>query len=155
MQLTKIKFEDFVPGRILYHVYGIDRKKTRVSESSVSKYIILSKPYVIKLGDGHIDSWFVKHETVYFDGQKEHRYTTESSLADMGVAGPDGKYHPYNLNRIHASMDEALMFCSQLQMNEFTRDIDIAYAERITPQDNADWERELMEDLSYDEELYY
>ncbi|MGZ7154043.1 hypothetical protein ACXWOD_11165, partial [Streptococcus pyogenes] len=39
------KLSDFVPGRIMYHVYGVSRTETEVSLDNVEKYIILSKPY--------------------------------------------------------------------------------------------------------------
>lgn len=126
--MQKVKFEDFVPGRILYHVYGINRTKTEVSETEIDKRIILSKPFKVQLGSK--DCWFVKYLCCYISDGENRSYETKGSLADMGVAGPGEDYTPYNLNRAHVSKADALMFCRQLQRNEFTRDIDIIYANR-------------------------
>ena len=146
--MQKVKFEDFVPGRILYHVYGINRTKTEVSETEINKRIITSKPFKVSLGTR--DAWFVKYIENYISDGEIRSYASEGSLSDMGVEGPGEDYVPYNLNRIHVSKDDALLFCRQLQRNEFTRDIDIAYANLTTPQDDERRLREWLLDSIWD-----
>ena len=145
--MQKVKFEDFVPGRILYHVYGINRTKTEVSETEINKRIITSKPFKVSLGTR--DAWFVKFIEHYIAGDEVRSYKTEGSLADMGVEGPGEDYTPYNLNRIHVSKEDALLFCRQLQRNEFTRDIDIAYANHTTPEDEETRLQNLRDEWNY------
>ncbi|AEO97064.1 hypothetical protein CPTAKMNP4_103 [Salmonella phage vB_SenM-AKM_NP4] len=128
----KAKFEDFVPGRVLYHVYGIHRTETEVSEESIDKLIVLSHPFLVDFG--YSKSWFVKHIRKYksFDGIKE--YVTESSLADMGVETSE-RSTVYNLNRVFTNFGGAIHFCAELKDNEFSDPKDAEYAKNNSPID--------------------
>ncbi|BBC78162.1 Hypothetical protein KNT65_gp114 [Escherichia phage EcS1] len=141
---------EFYPGRIMYHVYGVNRTNTKVDESEISKYIILSKPYPVALGTHSSTPYtamFVKIICVYMSDGEERSYETETSIADCGVF--DGAHQhrsAHNLNRVMPSKEDAMMFLQELRDDKFSDPDDAAYAERITAQDH--FEQQEMNDWS-------
>lgn len=142
----KAQLTDFVPGRILYHVYGINRKNTVVDESEINKLIITSHPYEVELG-GSQKYLFVKVINCYVncDGE-ESSYRTEHSLNDMGVDTKTNR-GVYNLNRAFTSKEAALKFLAELRADEFSDPVDQKYAKGYTP---ADQERDRLEMMEID-----
>lgn len=139
----KAKITDIVPGRILYHVYGVDRTRTIINERDVNRVIITSKPFVEK----YTGSLFVKAIECYVDHNgNERSYHSERSLSDMGIM-QDGK-SPYNLNRAFTSKISAMQFQEELSLDTFSDPVDQAYAslydaaEELYERDNRDdiWE---------------
>lgn len=137
----KAQLTDFVPGRVLYHVYGISRKNTTVDESNITKLIVTSKPYEVNLG-GSLKYLFVKVINCYIDHEgKDRSYETEHSLNDMGVDTKTNR-SVYNLNRVFTSKEGAMKFLAELRADEFSDPVDQEYAKRFTPEDQ---ERERQE----------
>lgn len=144
----KAQLTDFVPGRVLYHVYGINRKNTVVAESEINKLIITSHPYEVELG-GSQKYLFVKVINCYIDCEgKDRSYNTECSLNDMGVDTKTGRAI-YNLNRAFTSKEDAMKFLAELREDEFSDPVDQAYAKGYTPADQERDRREMMEIDSY------
>ncbi|QYN80552.1 hypothetical protein [Kosakonia phage Kc304] len=145
----KAQLSDFVPGRVLYHVYGVNRKNTVVDESEINKLIITSHPYEVELC-GSQKYLFVKLINCYIDcSGKESSYKTESSLNDMGV-DTGNKRSVYNLNRAYTSKEAAMKFLAELKADKFSDPVDQKYAEGFTPEDQ---ERERQE--WRETEMYY
>lgn len=130
--MKQVTIADFVPGRILYHVYGIHRKQTRVEDDAVCKYIVLGKPYIKSLGTNY-DAYFCKVRVVYLSDGVERSYDTDISLGDCGVlTHVDRSVH--NLNRVFVSKADAFEFCAELQADKFSRKEDADYAKIYTPE---------------------
>lgn len=144
----KAQLTDFVPGRILYHVYGCNRTETKVDESEISKLIVVSHPYPVDLG-GSQKCLFANVINCYigYNG-KERSYTTERSLNDMGVDTKTNR-GVYNLNRAFTSKESAMKFLAELKADEFSDPVDQAYAKGYTPEDQErdrqEWRE--MEDI--------
>lgn len=140
----KAQLNDFVPGRILYHVYGINRKNTKVDESNIDKLIVLSHPFQVELG-GSQTYLFAKMINCFINHNgKESSYTNERSLNDMGVDTKNG-CSVYNLNRVFTSKESAMKFLAELRADEFSDPVDQAYAKRYTPEQQERDRLEMME----------
>lgn len=144
----KAQLTDFVPGRVLYHVYGINRKNTIVDESRINKLIVTSHPFEVELG-GSQKYLFVKVINCYVGMDGENRsYNTECSLNDMGVDTKTNR-GVYNLNRAFTSKEAAMKFLAELRADEFSDPVDQAYAKGYTPADQERDRQEMMEIDSY------
>lgn len=123
------KLSDFVPGRIMYHVYGISRTETEVSLTNVSKYIVLRKPY--RSGMSDILMVDVICEFTSIDGTK-HSYRTDICPSDSAVF-ENAERKPHNLNRLFGDVESALEFMMELKADKFSSPEDQEYADKWTP----------------------
>jgi hypothetical protein len=146
------KLSDFVPGRIMYHVYGVNRTETEVSLTNVSKYIVLSKPYRSGLSD--ILMVNVICEFTSIDGTK-HSYRTDICPSDSAVF-EDPKRKPHNLNRMFGDVESALEFMAELKANKFSSPEDQEYADYWTPtrvlEERMAWD--IYEDGEFEEDTW-
>lgn len=131
--MKQVTISDFVPGRILYHVYGVRRRNTDVDETSIEKYIVLEKPKSKNIGLSGYSPLFSKILVVYrsADGT-EREYVTSTSLGDCGVLTSEGQ-SVHNLNRVFVSKADALRFCNELRSDIFSRKEDADYAKANPP----------------------
>ena len=119
------KLSDFVPGRIMYHVYGVSRTETTVALEEVSKYIVTSKPYPSE----HSGILMVDIICEYTDGDGETRsYRTSICPGDNAVF-EDPKRKPHNLNRLFGDVESALEFMMELRADKFSSPEDQEYAD--------------------------
>lgn len=133
-------------GKIVYHVYGVDRTGTTDQNAEITKMVILSKPKMVKLGTcgGKFEGWdspFIEVQ-VHFDN---HSYTSNRSLHDMGV--DLGIRNAYNLNRIFHTYEDAELFIEELKADKFSDPVNQEYADRF-PAEEALAEREY--DMTFD-----
>lgn len=123
------KLSDFVPGRIMYHVYGVSRTETTVSLDEVSKYIVTSKPYPSE----HSGILMVDIICEYTDGDgKTRSYRTSICPGDNAVF-EDPERKPHNLNRLFGDVESALEFMMELKADKFSSPEDQEYADKWTP----------------------
>lgn len=139
----KAQFTDFVPGRILYHVYGVNRTNTVVSEDEITKLIVIRKPHDVQLYLSRSVK-FVDVITIYKGCEGEDRsYEDDKSLGDMGVL-PEGK-SPHNLNRAFTTKESALAFLQELRDDKFSDPADQEYAKNNPVMSEDEWRRSLNE----------
>lgn len=123
------KLSDFVPGRIMYHVYGVSRTETKVALEEVSKYIITSKPYPSE----HSGILMVDIICEYTNGDGETRsYRTNICPGDNAVF-ENAERKPHNLNRLFGDVESALEFMKELKEDKFSSPEDQEYANEWTP----------------------
>lgn len=123
------KLSDFVPGRIMYHVYGVSRTETKVALEEVSKYIITSKPYPSE----HSGILMVDIICEYTNGDGETRsYRTNICPGDNAVF-ENAERKPHNLNRLFGDIESALEFMKELKADKFSSPEDQEYANEWTP----------------------
>ena len=97
----------FAPGKVVYHVYGHLIPSCDIDiQKHVQKYICLSTAS----DDTEFRKVQIKREAS--DG---HTFTSNMYLGDVGIVEP-GR-NPHNLNRVFASMVDALEFIIQIQTN--------------------------------------
>lgn len=111
--------KDFVLGRILYHVYGCSHPEGSTGEPSITKHIVMSKPFPYDLCGR--DTYFYKYEAHFNDSDGiPKKFESESSLADAGIFDLDSRSQPYNLNRLFSSKEDALEFIEELRSGKFS-----------------------------------
>ncbi|QQG32182.1 hypothetical protein CkP1_0111 [Citrobacter phage CkP1] len=124
------KLSDFVPGRVMYHVYGVSRTETEVSLSNVSKYTVLSKPY--RSPNSDILLVVIKCEYTSVNGKTKRSFITHICPGDNAVF-EDPERKPHNLNRLFDDVESALEFMAELKANKFSSPEDQEYADKWTP----------------------
>lgn len=145
------------PGKIFYHVCGVNRTKTEAG--SYHRYIVASNVYDVELGfDGYSrKSPFFKTIVEYTDYHgKKDSYETDRSAHDMGVFAPGEDRRVHNLNRSFWTKEEAEEFIKELQENKFSDQDDQAYADRLTPAEDFSRQQEFMDSYldDFDDDYY-
>ena len=110
----KVTTSQIVPGKIVYHVYGISRKKAKNAFFG-GKKIITSLPYVCdRTGYKRFDCIEIfenNNDSLEFNG---HMYVNDCGMGNK----------VYNLNRLFSTMDEALDFIEQCKTGVFKDPVD-------------------------------
>lgn len=119
------KLSDFVPGRIMYHVYGVSRTETEVSLDNVEKYIILSKPYRSPTSDILMVDIICEYQ---LEGETKRSYRTQICPGDNAVF-ENAERKPHNLNRLFGDVESALEFMAELKADKFSSTEDQEYAD--------------------------
>ena len=111
--IMKVTTNQIVPGKIVYHVYGMSRQRTKNSLFG-GKKIITSEVYN---HDG-VGKRFDCVEIFENDNNpfevKGHKYIDDCGMGDR----------IYNLNRLFSTMDEALDFIEQCKAGVFKDPVD-------------------------------
>ncbi|AHY25075.1 hypothetical protein AVV36_gp113 [Pectobacterium bacteriophage PM2] len=146
----KAQITDIVPGRILYHVYGVSGLNTEIDERNVTKIIVTSKPYGVNIGLSS-PALFFKNITVYENYSGEiSEYETSNSVNDCGIVTNDER-SIYNLNRLFTSKESAMNFMRELQTGKFSDPVDQEYANSINYMSGINPNKFIIdEDYDYD-----
>lgn len=142
------KLEDFRIGRIMYHIYGINRTETKVAPEEITKYIVTSKPYPSNVtGILNVDV-ICEYQS---DGETRS-FSTTICPSDSAIFQEKGR-KAHNLNRLFNDKESAMKFLQELKDNKFSDPVDIEYSERMTPEKHKE-EREFMWGWEYEDEYY-
>lgn len=135
------------PGKIFYHVCGINRTETKAGD--ISRYIVASNTFDVELGTSGLYSRKSPFFRVICEYENYHgkieSYETERSAHDMGVFKPGEKRSVHNLNRSFWTREEAEQFIKELQEDKFSDPDDQAYANNLTPSEHFSRQQEFMD----------